>query len=189
MIESYYLLLWVSVFFVVGQTQRCTVTSRDQEGPFYENGAPHRHPVRSLAPRSELTPETKITVQGFVRDKNCNPIKGAKVQAWYAGGNPTAYTFPPENLWYRGYVVTDQNGRYSFVATYPGIYTERPIPHIHMKAITPTKELTTQLYFRNDVPASYEDYVRGRDSQFPANIRATRSGRKINFDLVMDYTI
>ena len=55
------------------------------------------------------------------------------------------------------------------------------------KAITPTKVLTTQLYFRNDVPPSYEDYVKGRDTQFPASIRTTRSGRKIKFDLVMDY--
>jgi hypothetical protein len=38
MIESYYLLLWASAFFVIAQTQRCTVTTRDVEGPFYEPG-------------------------------------------------------------------------------------------------------------------------------------------------------
>lgn len=187
MIESYYLLLWVSAFFVIAQTQRCIVTTRDVEGPFYESGAPNRTENRQLTPSSELTPEAKIAVEGFVMDRNCNPIPGAIVHAWYAGGNPVAYTFPSAILWYRGFIVTDQNGKYSFVATYPGTYTGRPIPHIHMKVITPTKVLTTQLYFRNDVPPSYEDYVKGRDSQFPTNIRTIRSGRNIEFDLVMDY--
>ena len=26
-----------------------------------------------------------------------------------------------------------QNGKYTFKATYPGVYNERPIPHIHYK--------------------------------------------------------
>ena len=26
-----------------------------------------------------------------------------------------------------------QNGQYTFKATYPGVYTGRPIPHIHYK--------------------------------------------------------
>ena len=48
------------------------------------------------------------------------------------------------------------------------------------------KELTTQLYFQNDVPPSYEDYVANRSSQFPQKVQATSSGRTITFDLVMD---
>ena len=59
-------------------------------------------------------------------------------------------------------------------------------PSSIFKVITPTKELVTQLYFRNDVPPSYEDYVVGRETQFPTNIINTQSGRQINFDLVMD---
>ena len=48
------------------------------------------------------------------------------------------------------------------------------------------KELTTQLYFENDVPPSFEDYVARRGSQFPQNIRAIRQGRIITFNLVLD---
>ena len=44
----------------------------------------------------------------------------------------------------------------------------------------------TQLYFYNDVPPSYEDYVEGRQSQFPSSIVRSDSGRKIYFDVVMD---
>lgn len=174
-----------SSFCMYREKQSCPLTSRDQEGPFYEPGAPERN---QLAPTAELTPEAKITVEGVVKDKHCNPISNAIVQAWYAGGTKPHYTFPATNpdLWYRGFQVTDQNGKYSFVATYPGLYDARPIIHIHFKVITPTKELTTQLYWRDDIPRSYEDYVAGREFQFPTKITATPSGRIMRFDLVME---
>jgi len=183
MIQLYYPLICVFALCAVAQTDVCQITTRDVEGPFFEAGAPN---VKVLAPTGELTPGNKITIEGFLTDSNCNPISGAIVHAWYAGGNPVGYTFPPDYLWYRGFVLTDKNGKYSFVGTYPGTYSGRPIPHIHYKVITASKELVTQLYFRNDVPPSYEDYVVGRDSQFPRNITATQSGRMINFDIVMD---
>ena len=44
-----------------------------------------------------------------------------------------AYTFPPAILWYRGRTFTNVNGQYDFNATYPGTYSDRPIPHIHYK--------------------------------------------------------
>ena len=48
------------------------------------------------------------------------------------------------------------------------------------------KELTTQLYFQNDVPKSFEDYVIGKQSQFPQKVKATPTGRNITFDIVID---
>ena len=50
----------------------------------HKKGAPN---VKTLAPSGELTPDKKITVEGYVLDRNCNPISGAIVHAWYAGGN------------------------------------------------------------------------------------------------------
>ena len=58
--------------------------------------------------------------------------------------------------------------------------------HINIQAVGGGKELTTQLYFKNDVPPSFEDYVSGRGSQFPQRVQATSRGRKITFDIVMD---
>ena len=57
---------------------------------------------------------------------------------------------------------------------------------LKFQVITNNKELITQLYFKNDVPPSYEDYVRGRETQFPSKITTNRSGRKIVFNIVMD---
>ena len=44
-----------------------------------------------------------------------------------------------------------QNGKYSFVATYPGTYTGRPIPHIHMKVFLFTFESFRDTYQCNCV--------------------------------------
>jgi len=167
---------------------KCNVTMADQEGPFFEAGAPN---TNMLVPESERTSKDFLKLVGRVLDKNCNPIRNAKVQCWYAGGNPVHYTFPPAHLWYRGYVLTDKGGRYSFDATFPGVYDIRPIIHYHMKAITKIKTLTTQIYFKGHIPPAYEDYVKGRDTQYPKsdfvfeNVQERQ--RTIEFDLVMDY--
>ena len=166
---------------------KCQVTMADQEGPFFEAGAPN---VEMLVPKSDIIeePHSAVTLTGRVLDKNCNPIRNATVQCWYGGGNPVHYSFPPDHLWYRGYVHTDKNGRYRFEATFPGLYDLRPILHYHMKAITKIKELTTQIYFRDHIPPAYEDYVKGRDTQYPKNISPRKpAGKLIEFDIVMDY--
>ena len=51
---------------------------------YLQTGAPN---VKTLAPSGELTPDKKITVEGYVLDRNCKPISGAIVHAWDAGGN------------------------------------------------------------------------------------------------------
>ena len=56
-----------------------------------------------------------------------------------------------------------------------------------IKAITRIKELTTQIYFRDHIPPAYEDYVKGRDTQYPKRILYYPWGRLIEFDIVMDY--
>jgi len=162
---------------------KCELTTRDMLGPFFEDGAPNSS---ILAPSGEVNSSNTITLHGRVLNVNCQPLPGAIVHAWYAGGSPAHYTFPPDTLWYRGFVSTDKNGTYSFVATYPGTYSKRPIPHIHYKVISAGKEFVTQLYFPNDVPPSYQDYVAGRQSQFPSKLIDERSGKKITFDIIMD---
>ena len=58
--------------------------------------------------------------------------------------------------------------------------------YLNIQAVGGGKELTTQLFFKNDVPSSFEDYVSGRGSQFPQKVQATSSGRTVTFDIVMD---
>merc|ERR1712141_109773 len=169
------ILIYIWLFFVVVESQNCKLTTTDVEGPFYEQGAPT---TNQIVPSNELgNPSTELLITGQILNRRCNPVSNAKVDLWYAGGNPVGYTFPPDYLWYRGSATADKNGRYSFIATYPGVYRGRPIPHIHYKVFDGRKELTTQLYFQNDVPKSFEDYVIGKQSQFPQKVKATPTGR------------
>merc|ERR1712223_343005 len=166
------------------EAQNCPpLTTRDVEGPFYESNPPV---AKQIAPDQAFNSSTAIFLKGRVLDRNCLPITNARVDVWYAGGNPVAYTFPPAILWYRGRTFTNVNGQYDFNATYPGTYSDRPIPHIHYKVFDGKKELTTQLYFENDVPKNFEDYVARRPSQFPQKIIATKDERIISFDVVLD---
>merc|ERR1712172_473998 len=178
------LVVFSSIITLTTSQQNCRLTTRDVEGPFYESGAPE---VIQVAPSNELNdPNTDILIEGTVLNKQCRPITNAVVDIWYAGGNPIGYTFPPAKLWYRGRGRTDGKGKYVFKATYPGVYSGRPIPHIHYKVFAGGKELTTQLYFENDVPPSFEDYVARRGSQFAQNVQANPNGRIFTFNLVLD---
>ena len=57
-----------------------------------------------------------------------------------------------------------------------------------IKVITKIKELTTQIYFRDNIPPAYTDYVMGRETQYPQKISPRKpAGRIIEFDIVMDY--
>ena len=55
-----------------------------------------------------------------------------------------------------------------------------------LQVLAARTEFVTQLYFHNDVPRSYEDYVTGRNSQFPTQITKYLSGRRITFNIIMD---
>ena len=69
-----------------------------------------------------------------------------------------AYTFPPSYLWYRGRSYTDSNGRYDFEATYPGVYSGRPIPHVHYKVthqVVPQVLLTSKQTLRISIRCIY----------------------------------
>lgn len=51
-------------------------------------------------------------------------------------------------------------------------------------------EFVTQLYFPDDVPPSYEDYVRGRESQFPTSVEYLEGGtRRITWNVYLDIEV
>ena len=115
-------------------------TTAQTEGPYYVPGAPER---------ADLVDDgmggTVLVVSGFVVDTECTPLADAKVDVWQADAlgeydNTGGYRL-------RGYVLTDEAGRYSFRTVVPGEYPGRT-EHIHVK-ITPDggSTLTTQLYF------------------------------------------
>jgi len=169
-----------------GQSRCGEFTTNDVEGPFFEPNAPKNY---ALAPRNELNDRNQaVLLKGQVLDSNCKGIGGALVEVWYAGGDPVGYTFPGRNpvLWYRGKVNADNQGRYEFKATFPRRYEGRPIIHYHYKVTAKGREFITQAYFKGGVPPSYEDYVKGRESQFP-KVQANRNGRRVTFNVRLSF--
>lgn len=115
----------------------CSATQPDGEGPYYVPDIPYRN--------SMIPPEftgSSFLLSGTVRQASgCLPLTGVVLDIWQT--NPDGVY---ENDWYRAKVVTDKNGSYHVVTSFPGVYEPRP-PHIHVKLTPPGGEtLITQLY-------------------------------------------
>ena len=90
-------------------------------------------------------PGTHLIVVGYVLDQNCQPLSNAWLDFWQADASGeydnAGYTM-------RGHQFTDSQGRYYLDTIFPGLYSSRPIEHIHVK-VKPEggAEITSQLYF------------------------------------------
>ena len=52
------------------------------------------------------------------------------------------------------------------------------------------KELVTQLYDPDNYPPSYEDYLKGRQTQFPKSVEFVEGGKRIvQWDIYVDVSI
>ena len=124
---------------------------------------------------SRLFPQTAtgspVKVSGQVMSTDCKPLSGATVHVWVANpqgqydnqdarGNPLA--IPQEQQLYRGRIVCDADGNYSFECLRPGNYFDsgwklwRPA-HVHIKVEAQGyQELVTQLYFDDDAQNSHD---------------------------------
>jgi len=115
-------------------------TPENQEGPYYTPNTPERNSLIEEGMQGE-----KLVVIGYVLDANCQPIANAWLDFWQADANGeydnAGYTL-------RGHQFTDSQGRYQLETIMPGLYSSRPIRHIHVKIQPPGGSiLTTQLYF------------------------------------------
>jgi protocatechuate 3,4-dioxygenase beta subunit len=120
-------------------TAPATPTTSQTEGPYYKAGAP-----ASADLVTDGMAGTRVTLMGYVLGMDCMPLADAKVEIWQADASGTY-----DNAGYtlRGYVMTDEEGRYTIRTIVPGEYPGRT-EHIHVK-VTPAggTTLTTQLYF------------------------------------------
>jgi len=109
-------------------------------GPYYKAGSPKRQSLIEEGVVGE-----KITVTGFVFDRNCNPISNAWLDFWQADGKGN---YDNQGYRLRGYQYTDNNGRYVLETVMPAQYSSRP-PHVHLKLQVKENDpiLTSQLYF------------------------------------------
>src|SRR5574341_2341975 len=108
----------------------CRPTASDSEGPFYTPSAPERSSIGR-----------GLVVTGVVRTAgSCAPIPRARIEWWQA--NPQGQYDDT----HRASQAADQEGKYRFETSVPGIYPGRPL-HLHVKVSAPGhRSLTTQLY-------------------------------------------
>ena len=119
----------------------CSVLTQEQtEGPYYTPNTPERNSLLE-----EGMPGTRLVLVGYVLDQNCQPLANAWLDFWQADANGDY-----DNAGYRlrGHQFTDAQGRYYLETILPGLYSSRPIEHIHVK-VRPEggAEITSQLYF------------------------------------------
>ena len=119
----------------------CTgLTQPQTEGPYYTPDTPQRNSLLE-----EGMQGTRLILVGYVLDQNCQPLPNAWLDFWQANANGEY-----DNAGYRlrGHQFTDEQGRYYLETILPGLYSSRPIEHIHVK-VRPEggQEITSQLYF------------------------------------------
>jgi len=135
----------------------CTLYPQQTEGPYYLDLDLVRSDITEGKPGGKLT--LRIEVVGA---DGCKPVEGAAVDVWHcdAGGVYSGYPGQLGGLdttgqkFLRGTQVSDAEGRVTFITIYPGWYPGRTT-HIHFKVHpSPTTEVTSQLYFPEDMTAS-----------------------------------
>jgi protocatechuate 3,4-dioxygenase beta subunit len=112
-------------------------------GPFYKPDAPRRSQVGQ-----------GYVLQGVVRSAaNCQPLANAMVEFWLAG---------PDGRYsdaYRGHVLAEETGHYTFESHRPPPYSGRPA-HIHLRVTAAGhRVLVTQHYPAADQQQATFDLV------------------------------
>ena len=116
------------------------LTQQQTEGPYYIPNSPEKHSLLE-----EGLTGTRLILVGYVLDQNCLPSPNAWLDFWQADANGEY-----DNAGYRlrGHQFTDAQGRYYLETVLPGLYSSRPIEHIHVKVMPEGgAEVTSQLYF------------------------------------------
>jgi protocatechuate 3,4-dioxygenase beta subunit len=132
-------------------TKSCSPTQAIEEGPYYLSSTPTRSDV------TDGQEGKSITLAFTVVDTACKPIKGARVDIWYANaqGLYSGVANQGDDLgagvnsgnFLRGTQITNAKGVVTFKGIYPGWYPARTL-HIHEKIWVGDKQvLTTQPFF------------------------------------------
>ncbi|VVT15860.1 intradiol ring-cleavage dioxygenase [Rhizobium sp. EC-SD404] len=149
------------------------VTPAQTEGPFYTPETPERRDFRSDGAG------TPVTVFGFVVDPACRPRANMIVDVWHADD---AGTYDNSGYAFRGYQVTDGNGRFIFETIVPGRYPGRT-RHYHVRiASSAGVHLTTQLYFPGE-PDNDRDGI--YDPRLLMDLSEASDGLLGRFDFVL----
>lgn len=138
----------------------CVVQPELTEGPYFVDDQLNRMDIR-------LDTTTDVVKAGLpfhlvyrvsdVTNGTCLPLKDAQVDIWhcdadgvYSGVQDSGFD-TSDDMWLRGYQVTDEDGIAEFLTIVPGWYSGRAV-HIHFKIRTigtdgESYEFTSQLFF------------------------------------------
>ncbi|HQV70311.1 MAG TPA: hypothetical protein PLJ62_06025 [Thermoflexales bacterium] len=144
------------------------------EGPYYKANPPQKN---SLVEAN--TTGTRVVMTGYVLTADCKPVANAKVDVWQADEKGS---YDNSGYKYRGYVMTDANGKYSIETVIPGEYPGRT-EHIHVKVWLPSgKVLTTQVFF----PGQSSN---ASDGIYTPNMLATMSDTATGKQALMNFVV
>jgi len=140
----------------------CDATIYRGDGPFYpQQEIPASFDLTALTGGSGRANGQVLYVFGTVRDRECQPVAGARVEIWQADtegrykheGQRHSGPLDP-NFQYFGQVQTGSDGHYLFKTIVPATYRVGGLnraPHIHYKVKSePHRLLSTELYFAGD---------------------------------------
>ncbi|XP_035662150.1 catechol 1,2-dioxygenase-like [Branchiostoma floridae] len=149
----------------------CGATHRDVLGPYYLHGVPYQRLVCSGGPY--------LLVTGTVRDTTCSVITGATLEVWQADSSGHYFMDTRRLNFCRGKVITDPQGRYSFITIMPGKYGwgwyTRPA-HVHFRVTAPGRRtLVTQMYFSGDSSLGVHDPCGFCGSENPSQVAEPRA--------------
>lgn len=144
---------------LAGRAAPLRPTPGDDLGPFYPldwSGDIDGDLTRLAGPADATAAGQRLRLLGVLRDTAGRPIADAAIEIWQADAQGR-YRHPGVNpatrdAAFQGYgrVMTDTEGRYSFLTIMPGNYGSRP-PHVHFRVAQPGRpEFVTQMYFRGN---------------------------------------
>lgn len=150
------------------------LSSELTEGPYYKANPPQKN---SLVEAN--TTGTRVVMTGYVLTADCKPVANAKVDVWQADEKGS---YDNSGYKYRGYVMTDANGKYAIETVIPGEYPGRT-EHIHVKVWLPGgKVLTTQVFFPGQASNA-------SDGIYTPNMLATMSDTATGKQALMNFVV
>lgn len=153
----------------------CVVRPELTEGPYFVDAVLNRSDIRVEPSDDSIKEGAELRLRFQVSDvsaDSCAPLEGAQVDVWHcdAQGVYSGVADPgfdtSDQMWLRGYQVTDEAGLAEFITVYPGWYPGRAV-HIHFKIRTDPEseqgyEFTSQFFFDEeltDLVHEGEDYT------------------------------
>lgn len=157
---------------IIPQPPCLTLTVATTEGPYYVGDT-------TELPNNNLNytnlPGTPVKVIGtvYTGTDNTKPISHARIELWQAGADGSYHPnasgrvsdFAPQDVALRGYIWTDENGKYEFTSVYPGYYEGRA-RHIHARVSAyGHQDVFTQIMFASKdgdgVDYQHDDIAQG----------------------------